>query len=95
MQMEIVTLDPTYEQRARAEKVATALPSLKGISIGLLDNNKKNVGHFLRYVGDELKERYGVGELVHRRKANMSAPAPEEVVRDLAQCEAVVVAIGD
>jgi hypothetical protein len=92
---EIVALNPTFEERVGEQSLAPALRSLKGATIGLLDNSKKNVGHFLQYVGEELVERHGVATLVRRRKVNMSAPAPQEVMIDLIPCDAVIIAIGD
>ena len=93
--MDIVTLDPTFEERPAARALAPALTSLEGATVGLLDNNKKNVGHFLQFVAEELTERHGVKEVVRRRKANMSAPAPEDVMLELIPCDAVIAAIGD
>lgn len=93
--MEIIPLNPTFEERATAWTVAPALASLEGKTVGMLDNNKKNVGHFLTYVGDELSHRHGAASFVRRRKSNMSAPAPAEVMQDLTACDAVIVAIGD
>lgn len=93
--MEIVTLDPTFEERPETSSLAPRLASLEGITLGLLDNNKKNVGHFLQFVAEELTERHGVGEIVRRRKQNMSAPAPEDVMLELIPCDAVISAIGD
>ncbi len=93
--MEIVTLNPTFEERTAPLATAPGLDTLAGATVGLLDNNKHNVGHFLQYVGERLQSEHGVAELVRRRKSNMSAPAPAEVLRDLLGCDAVISAIGD
>ena len=52
--MDIVTLDPTFEAQAAARPLAPALALARGATVGLLDNDKKNVGHFLHFVAEEL-----------------------------------------
>jgi hypothetical protein len=80
---------------SRAARLAPALPSLAGATVGLLDNGKVNVDRFLDHVEDILRREHGVKEVVRRRKPNMSAPAPPEMVVELAGCDAVVSAVGD
>lgn len=93
--MPLTTLNPTYEEAAPAAARAPALPTLGGATVGLLDNGKKNVGHFLADIAEMLRTEHGVAEVVWRRKGNMSAPAPDDVMRDLVACDAMFVAIGD
>ncbi len=93
--MPLMFLNPTYEDAIPTAGRAPALPSLAGATVGLLDNNKKNVGQFLHYMEELLHSEYGVARVLRRRKSNMSAPAPAEVMRDLVACDAVIVAIGD
>lgn len=93
--MPLITLNPTYEENTRAAVRAPALKTLEGATVGLLDNGKKNVGHFLADVEQLLRSEHGVAEVTWRRKDNMSAPAPADVMRDLAACDAMFVAIGD
>ena len=93
--MPITVLDPTPAMVTRAARMAPRLPSLAGATVGLLDNGKMNVDRFLDHVEDVLRGRHGVKDVVRRRKPNMSAPAPPEVLRDLAACDAVVSAVGD
>jgi hypothetical protein len=63
--------------------------------VGLLDNGKMNVDRFLDHVETLLRARHGVRDVVRRRKPNMSAPAPAEILGALAACDAVVSAVGD
>ena len=93
--MPIVVLDPTPGMAVRAARMAPRVPSLAGATVGLLDNGKMNVDRFLDHVEAILRAGHGVRDVVRRRKANMSAPAPAEVLRALAVCDAVVSAVGD
>jgi hypothetical protein len=93
--MPLVTLNPTYEKRSAQQTAAPALATLEGATVGLLDNNKKNVGTFLSFVEERLRRDHGVREVVRLRKSNMSAPAPADIMRQLTVCEAVIAAIGD
>ena len=93
--MPLTTLRPTYEDTSAAAEPAPRLDTLDGMTVGLLDNSKKNVGHFLAYVEEILRSEHGVAEVVRARKANMSAPAPDDVMARLTACDVVFSAIGD
>jgi hypothetical protein len=68
----------------------------KGKSVGFLDNTKANFDVLVRDLGALLRERYGVREIVHRKKANASTPAAPEIVADLAKrCDVVFAGSGD
>jgi hypothetical protein len=57
--------------RSRREQIGLARrkhESLRGLRVGLLDNNKPNADKFLQFVGDLLKRRQGDIELVALRK---------------------------
>jgi hypothetical protein len=93
--MAIIVLDPTVANAQTGVQLAPALRSLAGRRIGLLDNGKVNVDRFLDHVEDIVRTRHGVADVVRRRKPNMSAPAPDAVLAELAACDAVVSAVGD
>lgn len=93
--MPITILNPTFEGHSRSLALAPRLASLEGRTIGLLDNNKKNVGHFLGHVEDVLRADYGVSSFVRRVKSNTSTPVPADILRDLTKCDAVISAVGD
>ena len=93
--MPIIVLDPTAESVIPAAGLAPPLTSLRGKTIGLLDNGKANVTPFLDHVEMVLRTAHGVRDVVRRRKANMSAPAAPEQLRELVACDAVVSAVGD
>lgn len=93
--MPLRTFNPTFEDTVAAARPAPRPSTLHGATVGLLDNSKRNVGHFLADVEDILREEHGVGEVVRARKANMSAPAPDDVMAQLTACDVVFSAIGD
>jgi hypothetical protein len=93
MKQEIEILNPTAMRQAKRNKLAPRrFGNLRQTRVGLLDNSKPNADHFLRYVGDLLKERYDV-ELVFKRKmSRMQADCLRELS---AECEVVVNAFAD
>ncbi len=74
-----------------------ALPrELAGRTVGFLDNTKPNFDRLVTELGRLLSDRYGVGTVVHRRKANCSTPAPAELIADLAKtCDVVFAGSAD
>lgn len=78
----------------------TVVPSLPrewgGRTIGFLDNTKSNFDRLSIGIGELLRERYGVAAIVHRRKANASAPAAPEVIAELSKtCDVVFAGSAD
>jgi hypothetical protein len=88
-------LDPTPERPTTVALPAPGLSDLAGARIGLLDNSKIRVDRFCDFVEEILREEYGVGDVVRRRKRNASAPAPDDVLADLLTCDALISAVGD
>jgi hypothetical protein len=79
---------------------AMAVPSLPrewaGRTVGFLDNTKSNFDRLTAGIGELLRARYGVKEVVRRRKANASTPAAPEVIADLAKtCDVVFAGSAD
>ena len=93
--MSIVVLDPTPGTVARAAAMAPRLPTLAGRTVGLLDNGKMNVQPFLDHVERILRAEHRVAAVLRRRKGNQNAPAPPEMIAELAGCDAVISAVGD
>jgi len=54
-----------------------------------------NTDHIFRFVEGGLRERYGVREVIWRRKHNFSRPAPPELLAELRVCDAVITGVGD
>lgn len=92
----IILLDPTAEDVPEEHALAKRLASLKGATIGLVDNTKRNSDLFLKQVGEELQKRYGVSRVVYVRKANASTPAPSELLDQVVgPSDAVIHAVAD
>jgi hypothetical protein len=90
-------LDPTVEgDRGTNTSLSPRPQSLKGLTVGLLDNTKPNGATVLRAIGRELKERYGVREVRMFAKSYFGTPVEESVIQQmLGNCDFAVAAIGD
>ena len=75
--------------------MAPPLRSLEGAVIGLLDNAKIGTKGFYDHVESMLRSRYGVREVIRRRKPDSSRPAPADVLGELSAADAIVSGIGD
>ena len=76
--------------------MAPRLGSLEGKVVGTLWNNRPHGDKFLQQLGEQLVERYGVAEVVHRKKIYINSRAPMELLMELKErCDAVVVGVGD
>ncbi|GLY65584.1 UGSC family (seleno)protein [Amycolatopsis taiwanensis] len=85
-------LGTTTGSSARAPRPA----DLRGLTVGLLANTKKNAETFLEAVGEALISEHGVANLVRRKKLNIAQPAPAEMAEELvSSCDVVVVGVGD
>jgi hypothetical protein len=92
-------MDPTGHRRTAATAGLTLARRPRDLArarVGLLENGKQNAGLMLEAVAAVLKQRYGVGDVVMRRKEVFSAPAPAELVQELsAASDLVVIGVGD
>jgi hypothetical protein len=89
-------LHPAAEHKAQKFDVAVRLPNLEGLTVGLIDNHKRNANVYLEEVGRLLKARYGVASTITYRKQSQSMPTPVEVIDDLAaRCNAIVHGVAD
>jgi len=90
----IEILNPTgVRATTQVELAARKHENLRGLRIGLLDNNKPNADRFLDYVGGLLSERYEGVELVPICKMTRTEA---DCLADLAErCDAVVNAFAD
>ena len=93
--MTIRVLDPRLDAEGEATKMAPALSSLRGTVVGLLDNAKVGTARYFDYLEAILKTRFGVREVIRRRKSDASRPAPAEVMGELSAADAIVSAVGD
>ena len=89
-------LHPGAEDPARKFGLAPRLGDLKGMTVGIIDNHKRNVDVYVAELGRVLKDEYGVAKVVTYRKASQSIPTPADVLDSLAaECDAIVHAVAD
>lgn len=88
-------LSPVGESKVTALK-APALPDLRGRTVGFIDNRKTNFDRLVEGLSGILRERYGVGRIVHRQKAHAAVGAPPELLAEMARtCDLVITGSGD
>lgn len=90
-------LDPTgMDERATDDTLAPRPASLRGLTVGLLDNTKVNATQLLQEIGDVLTNRYGTGVLRMYTKDYFGTPVKDDLLRQIAgECDVVVTAVGD
>ena len=66
------------------------------MTVGLIDNHKRNAGVYVAELSRVLQEEYGVAKVVTYRKVSQSIPTPADVLDSLAaECDAIVHAVAD
>lgn len=85
-------IDPTAGGGKAKLATAPRPMDLAGKVVGLLDNTKEQGDIILSTVADELRKRYGVADVVIRRKAFFSKPAAPELLDDMAKKVQVAIA---
>jgi hypothetical protein len=88
-------LDPRLDAEGEAMTLAPPLGSLDGAAIGLLDNAKIGTAQFFDHVEQILRSRWGVREVVRRRKPDSSRPVPPDMLSELSGADAILSAVGD
>ena len=91
-----VLLHPAAEDVAERHGTALRLSALDGMTLGLIDNRKRNANVYLEELARVLRDDYGVSDVVTYRKASQSMPTPPEVLDDMAaKCDAIIHAVAD
>ena len=94
--MKYTVLDPTEEQRKTSFQMARRPANLVGLTLGVIDNGKKNADYILGKVSIKLRNLYGVAATVYVKKTSASNPITEEAARELAaKCQVTLVGVGD
>ncbi len=95
----IILYDPTAPRAKAPDRIEIARPtlaSLAGKVVGFIDNAKPNFNHLADDIGELLMSKYGVKQVLKRRKRAASVPAPDEVYREyVEQCDLVITGSGD
>jgi len=92
----IRVLSPVVDSKV-SQTASLPLPgTLAGKRLGFLDNTKSNFDRLTAGIGELLRERYGVKAVLHRRKANASTPAAQEIIDELGKhCDLVFAGSAD
>ena len=93
--MTLRILDPTFDAGEAIEETVSRLVSLSGRTVGLLNNRKLNVDKLLDHIEELLRTQHDVSHVVRIDKPDASRPAPDDVIGDLKECDAVISAVGD
>ncbi|HSF07169.1 MAG TPA: hypothetical protein VLG10_15405 [Methylomirabilota bacterium] len=93
--MTLRVLDPRLSAEGEAARLAAPLASLDGALVGLLDNAKIGTARFYDHLEEMLRNRFGVREVIRRRKPDSSRPASAEVLGELSAADAIISGIGD
>lgn len=84
--------DPRGMREARQARIAARPQSMRGLTVGFLDNGKENADALLDRTAELLMARGAT--VVRARKPSHSRTAPDDVIAALARCSAVVAAHG-
>jgi hypothetical protein len=94
----MIVLSPEGKAQSSAAKVA-GLPQftdLRGKVVGLLDNSKPNADKLAERFAELLIEKYGVANVISRRKLTAQQGAPKQYLDELAaQADIVLSGLGD
>ena len=76
--------------------LAPRVPTLDGLVLGLLDNNKWNAQRLLRQLEADLRARFQIKDVIYLRTPSFSRPAYPEMVEQMATgADVVVTALAD
>ena len=88
-------IDPTAGGGKAAIARAPRPMDLAGKIVGLLDNTKEQADVILETVATALRERYGVAQVIIRRKEHYSKPATDALIAGMAkEVQVAVAAVG-
>lgn len=93
--MTIEVLNPTYDETHTEFHVAARPETLEGLTVGIISNGKRGTVPFFDAMEAELRNRYGVADVVRVVKPNYSAPAGDELLRQARHWHALIAGIGD
>ncbi len=92
----ISLLDPAAPAAGGAQARQKSLESLRGCTVGFIDNSKPNFNYLVDDLADLLIGEYGVRAVVKRAKRTASIGAEPAVIDELAaQCDLIIAGSGD
>jgi len=94
--MPYIVLDPTDEPVKTSFTLAPRPVNLKGKTLGVIDNGKKNSDYILKGIWEGLQAKEGLAGHFILRKPSVSHGIPPDQAKILAeQCQVVIAGIGD
>lgn len=91
----VVVLDPTSERSVTTVVRPARVPSLAGLTVGLLDISKPRGDVFLDELSSLLSGRYGCS-VVRYAKPTFTKPAPVDLRHEIStKCDVVIEALAD
>ncbi len=92
----IQILDPCPEEIPEQKALSAELSSLKGKTIGLLENRKFHADNFLKELQIVLENDYGADKVIYATKFTFSKPCADETINALIEeCDAIVHGVAD
>lgn len=88
-------LNPTHEANVAGLVPPPRLDTLAGKTVGVISNGKQGTKRFFAAIETELRETHGVADVIWRTKGNYSAPAPEAIMVEAQQWDAIISGVGD
>ena len=93
--MIIRILDPTNETKPAGGQPAIRPATLKDKTVGFISNGKEGTKGYFVQLEHQLREVFGVADVVWRTKSNYSAPADPAIIDEIKAWQAVVAGVGD
>jgi hypothetical protein len=95
MSNDLPFIDPTRGgSKVKLERAPRPM-DLAGKVVGMVDNNKEQGDIILAAFGQALRERFGVADVIVRRKPYFSKPATAELIDELAaKVDVAIAAVG-
>ena len=91
----LTVLDPRLSAEGEALQMAPALTTLKGATLGMIDNAKIGTERLYDHMADILKAQYGVRDFIRHRKPDASRPIPDDMLAQMTSADAIISGIGD
>ena len=94
----MIVLSPEGKAQTSSATIAAVsrFTDLRGKTMGVLDNSKPNADKLTERLAALLKERYGVANVMTRRKLTAQQGAPKQYLEELAaQADFVLCGLGD
>ncbi len=88
-------LSPVGKVETTTLQLAPRIKDMVNADLGFLDNRKPNAKVLLGAIEAALKASHPIAQTVWRQKPFSGFPAPADVFDALAQCQAVIIGVGD